>query len=170
MINHKKIILTLILSLSITFGIAEIAQAKMTTSTNNEFTKIEQSLSLKFLVTLGGLGLIGAEIWWFLFSKTKSQEAMSNQGIQELEIIVDGGYNPDRITVNVNQPVRLNFLRKDSNSCLEKVLFPDFHKALDLPLNQTNSVEFTPTKTGEYPFYCGMKMFKGIIEVQTSNH
>ena len=42
---------------------------------------IEQPLSLKILVTLGGLGLIGAEAWWFLFSKTKTQQATSRQGI-----------------------------------------------------------------------------------------
>ena len=53
-------------------------------------------------------------------------------------------YLPDRIVVSAGQPVRLNFFRKDPSSCLEKVLFPDFHKAANLRLNQTTSVEFTP--------------------------
>ena len=35
------------------------------------FQKIEQPLSLKLAIALGGLGLIGAELWWFMFSKTK---------------------------------------------------------------------------------------------------
>ena len=38
----------------------------------SQFKKIEQPLGLKLTVTLGGLGLIGAELWWFVFSKTKS--------------------------------------------------------------------------------------------------
>ncbi len=172
--KHSKIILTGILTLSLSVGTAAVSQAKMETEplqmqTRQSFSRIEQPISLKILVTLGGLGLIGAELWWFLLSKTKSQKATVNQGIQELEIVVDGGYTPDRIQVNLNQPVRLNFLRKDPSSCLEKVILPDFHKALDLPLNKVKSTEFTPTQTGQYTFHCEMNMFKGIVEVKESN-
>ena len=35
----------------------------------SQFQKIEQPTSLKLMVALGGLGLISAELWWFLFSK-----------------------------------------------------------------------------------------------------
>ena len=168
--NKQKAFLTLLLSLGLIFGTAQASNAKIeSTESTNEFSRLEQPLPLKLLVTLGGLGLIGAEVWWFLFSKTKSQQATSHQGIQELEITVDGGYNPDRIVVQAGQPVRLNFFRKDPNSCLEKVLLPDFHKALDLQLNQTTSVEFTPTEAGEYTFHCGMNMFRGVVKVQGSN-
>lgn len=34
-----------------------------------QFPKLEQPLSLKLIVTLGGLSLIGTELWWFVFSK-----------------------------------------------------------------------------------------------------
>ncbi|MGB3513598.1 MAG: cupredoxin domain-containing protein [Microcoleaceae cyanobacterium] len=168
--KSQNTIFTAILTLSLLFGTASVSQAKTEPiETNNNFARIEQPLPLKILVTLGGLGLIGAEVWWFLFNKTKSQKATTNQGIQELEIIVDGGYLPDRIRVEAGQPVRLNFFLKDPSSCLEKVLLPDFHKALDLQLNKTTSVEFTPTETGEYTFHCGMNMFRGVVEVQESN-
>lgn len=166
----KKVILTTIFSLAVLFGTAEASLAKAeSTESSPKFSRIEQPLPLKIFVTLGGFGLIGAELWWFLFSQSKSQTAMTNQGIQELEIVVDGGYTPNRIRVNSGEPVRLNFLRKDPSSCLEKVLLPDFHKALDLQLNQTTSVEFTPTKPGEYTFHCGMNMFRGVVEVQASD-
>jgi plastocyanin domain-containing protein len=33
------------------------------------FQQIEQPLSHKIGVTLGGMGLIGLELWWFLFSR-----------------------------------------------------------------------------------------------------
>jgi len=33
------------------------------------FAKIEQPLALKLAVILGGVGLIGLELWWFLYSK-----------------------------------------------------------------------------------------------------
>ena len=50
----------------------------------SQFRRIEQPLGLKVGVTLGGLALIGLELWWFLLSKTQSQKAKARQGIQEL--------------------------------------------------------------------------------------
>ncbi len=131
-----------------------------------EFRRIEQPLGLKIGVTLGGLALIGAELWWFIFSKTKATKAKSSQGIQELTINVDGGYEPSRVVVNAGQPVRLNFFRRDPSSCLEKVLLPDFHIAQDLPLNHITPIEFTPEKPGQYQFTCGMNMFRGVLEAK----
>ena len=129
----------------------------------SQFQKLEQPLSLKIAVAVGGLGLIGAELWWFMFSKTKSQKASIKQGIQEVDIVVDGGYTPDRIEVAAGEPVKLNFYRQDASSCLEQVLLPDFNKALDLTLNQTTSVEIVPERSGEYNFTCGMNMYRGTI-------
>lgn len=134
----------------------------------SQFRRIEQPFGLKVLVTTGGLALIGAELWWFLIGKTQAQQAQTNQGVQEVAITVDGGYNPDRVVVQAGQPVRLNFFRKDPSSCLEQVLVPDFHKAADLQLNQTTPVEFTPQEPGTYTFHCGMNMFRGAIEVQSA--
>jgi plastocyanin domain-containing protein len=47
-------------------------------------------------IALGGLSLIGTQLWWFLGSKPKSQKA---EGIQEVTITVDGGYVPCLVTV-----------------------------------------------------------------------
>jgi plastocyanin domain-containing protein len=134
----------------------------------SQFQKIEQPTGLKLAVALGGLGLISAELWWFMFGKTKSQKALIKQGIQEIDIVVDGGYTPDRIEVTAGEPVRLNFFRKDPSSCLEQVLLPDFNKALDLTLNETTSVEIVPENPGEYIFNCGMNMYRGVIKAETS--
>jgi plastocyanin domain-containing protein len=129
----------------------------------SRFKKIEQPFALKLAVIVGGLSLIGTELWWFMFSKTKSQPAKIKQGIQEVDILVDGGYTPNRITVQTGEPVKLNFLRQDPSSCLEQVLLPEFNQALDLTLNQTTSVEILPEKPGEYTFTCGMNMYRGAI-------
>jgi plastocyanin domain-containing protein len=131
-----------------------------------EFQRIEQPLWLKGAVTVGGLGLIGLELWWFLFSKPKSRKATAQGGIQEVTVTVDGGYEPSQIVVQVGQPVRLNFDRKDPSSCLEEVRFPDFRIAQGLPLNQVTPIEFTPDKPGRYEFTCGMNMFRGVVDVQ----
>ena len=134
-----------------------------------QFRRIEQPLGNKIAVTLGGLGLIGLELWWFLLSKPKSQNVEAREGIQEVTVTVDGGYDPSHIVVQVGQPVRLNFLRKDKSSCLEEVRLPDFHIAQNLLLNQVTTVEFIPTEPGNYEFACGMNMFRGVVEVQASH-
>lgn len=134
-----------------------------------QFHKVEQPLWIKGAVTVGGLGLIGLELWWFLLSKPKSRKATTQGGVQEVIVTVDGGYEPSQIVVQAGQPVRLNFDRKDPSSCLEEVRFPDFRIAQELPLNQMTAIEFTPEKPGKYEFTCGMNMFRGVVEVQAKD-
>ena len=165
MLNNKYLVGTFV-GLSFLLGATSSPASAQMPEQTKQFQRIEQPISLKIGVTLGGLALIGTELWWFVFSKTKSQQAALNQGIQELTINVNGGYSPDRITVKSGQPVRLNFFRQDPNSCLEKVLLPDFHIAQDLALDRVTPVEFTPEKPGQYLFTCGMNMFRGVVEVQ----
>lgn len=133
---------------------------------SSQFQRIEQPLVFKIAVTAGGLALIGAQLWWFLGSKPKSQQAEASDGIQEVNITVDGGYIPSHVIVKRGQLVRLKFLRRDPSSCLEKVLLPDFHIAQDLALDRVTTVEFTPEVVGQYQFTCGMSMFRGAIEVK----
>jgi plastocyanin domain-containing protein len=127
--------------------------------------QIEQPVPVKISVVLGGLTLIGAELWWFLGRKQQQQQATQSNGVQAVLITVDGGYRPDRIVVVVNEPVQLSFDRLDSNSCLDEVLIPDFGISTRLPVGKITTVEFTPTKVGKYTFTCGMRMFRGSIEV-----
>ena len=60
------------------FGIAAEMPAEPTTQ-NTQFRRIEQPLGNKVAVTLGGLGLIGLELWWFLLSKPKSQKVATRE-------------------------------------------------------------------------------------------
>lgn len=89
-------------------------------------------------------------------------------GVQEVTITVNGGYNPAKIAVQVDKPVRLNFFRKDQSECLSQVVLPDFGITADLPINETKTVEFTPHEVGEYSFACGMNMVRGVVDVQDS--
>jgi plastocyanin domain-containing protein len=172
MMKTKRKLLSHIISLGLFMGIASAATAteiEMPTTPTQQFRRIEQPLGRKVGVTLGGIALIGAELWWFLGKKRQVQQATIQGDIQELTVTVDGGYQPDYIVVQAGQPVRLNFLRKDANSCLEEVLFPDFGIAAKLPLNQTTPVEFTPPKSGEYEFTCGMRMYRGIVAASSDS-
>ncbi len=151
------------LSTSLLLGIAHTANAQVSEPDTGEFRRIQQPLGLKAGVAAAGAGLIGLELWWFLLSKNKAQMAQVSEGIQSIDITVDSGYSPDQIVVRAGQPVRLNFLRKDPSSCLEQIIFPDFNKAIDLPLNQEAAVEVVPPKAGDYAFHCGMNMFRGTL-------
>ena len=131
--------------------------------------RIEQPLPIKIGVVLGGLTLVGVELWWFLGRKQQKRQATQSNGVQEVIITVDGGYRPDRVVVVAGQPVKLSFDRHDSNSCLDELLIPDFGISAHLPMDRTTTVEFSPTKIGEYAFTCGMRMFRGVIEVQKSD-
>jgi len=161
------------LLLGVTSGgaFAQMSHEEMQQSTEQtgEFQRIDQPLWVKGAVTVGGLGLIGLELWWFLLSKPKSRKAAARGGVQEITVTVDGGYEPSQIVVQAGQPVRLKFDRKDPSSCLEEVKFPDFRIAQDLPLHHVTAIEFTPEKPGRYEFTCGMNMFRGIVEVQAGN-
>lgn len=174
----KTAIVTSLASLGLLLGLAsDRAFAQMSheemqpspTGPTEPFQQIEQPIGNKLAVTLGGLGLIGLELWWFLLSKPKSQKAVAASGIQEITVTVDGGYEPSRIVVQAGQPVRLNFDRKDPSSCLEEVRLTDFHIARTLPLNQVTPIEFTPDKPGQYEFTCGMNMFRGVVEVEAAD-
>lgn len=115
----------------------------------------------KILVTIFSLAGIAFTYWFFLMRK-EQEVAVSSDSI---DITVDGGYQPEVISVPKGKTTKLNFTRKDSSSCLEEVVLGDFKIRKFLPLNKKVTVEVTPQKTGEYGFTCGMNMFHGKIRV-----
>jgi len=127
---------------------------------------IDQPVALKGLVAMVGLLVIAWQLWWFLGRHGGGVVARESEaGLQEITITVDGGYAPSRIQVKAGQPLRLSFHRIDPSGCVAQVIFPDFHKTVDLPLDATTSLELPPTEAGVYPFHCGMNMVRGVLEV-----
>jgi plastocyanin domain-containing protein len=121
----------------------------------------------KIIVTIAGLGLIVFIIWFFWLIKRPGVKAtMGSSGYQEAMVLVKGGYTPDIIIVDHGKPVRLNFLRTESASCSEMVVFPDFKKSSKLPEGETVAIELMPDKPGEYEFQCQMGMFRGKLVVE----
>jgi plastocyanin domain-containing protein len=121
----------------------------------------------QIIVTIGGLALSALVIWYFFFSEvTGTQVAAGAGGLQQAQIIVKGGYTPDVLVVKAGQPVRFDFLRQETASCSEMVLFPDFNKSAKLPPGEAVSIEFTPETPGEYEFQCQMGMLRGKLVVE----
>lgn len=115
----------------------------------------------KILVAI--FSLIGiAFTYWFFLMRNEKEAAVASDSV---DIIVEGGYTPEVISVPKGKTTKLNFLRKDPSSCLEEVVLGDFKVRKYLPLNQKVTIEITPQKEGEYIFSCGMNMFHGKIKV-----
>lgn len=118
------------------------------------------SLDKIVVIILGSLGMAGT--YWFFLMKKDKQVAVADS----VDIIVDGGYSPAVIAVPLEKATKINFFRKDPNSCLEEVVLGDFKIRKFLPLNEKVTVEIKPEKAGEFNFSCGMGMFHGRIIVK----
>ena len=80
----KRMVLSSFISLGLVLGVAEGVTAEMPAQhLKDRFRPIEQPLSLKVAVTLGGVGLIAAELWWFLWSKNSPPQTTNNQDIRQ---------------------------------------------------------------------------------------
>ena len=114
--------------------------------------------------------IIVITLYWFWVSYTRRQSGepaqVSQQGVQELEILVKGVYSPAVVKVKAGQPVRLKFLRQEDTECSRFVSFPDFKIHRDLPQDQVVPIEFTPNNKGTFTFTCDMGMYQGKLIVE----
>jgi Cu+-exporting ATPase len=119
----------------------------------------------ELIVTVGGILLI-AFLAWFFFGPKKARQAEVRGGVQEIKITVKGGYSPDVIRVREGVPLRLVFDRQEASDCSSRVVFPDFQVSKTLPAFGTTTLEFTPNKSGQFGFACGMNMLHGTLIVE----
>lgn len=117
-------------------------------------------------VTAAGAAAIAWVLWYFLWSRGGAAAASVVAGVQEVPVLVKGGYTPDTIVVRAGKPVRLLFYRDETADCSERVVFEKLGLDQQLPAFQTTAVEFTPKEPGEIPFRCGMNMLKGLLVVE----
>jgi len=87
-------------------------------------------------------------------------------GAQELLLVAERGYTPDTLTVKKGTPVRLTVEYRERATCQKQFLIPAFAVNETLPDYGSKVVEFTPTKTGTFPFTCGMGMYRGTLIVE----
>ncbi|MHB8483472.1 MAG: cupredoxin domain-containing protein [Nitrospiria bacterium] len=103
----------------------------------------------------------------------------SPDGIQRAEIIADSySYIPDHLSVTLNVPVELIIHNKAwivPHTLVLKDANAGFEINQDIPAGKSTMVRFTPTRLGEFKFYCDKKLLffkshedrgmKGILEV-----
>jgi len=103
-------------------------------------------------VTAAGAAAIVWVLWYFLLSRRPAAAAAlaGQSGVQEIRVLVKGGYTPDTILVQAGKPVRLQFYRDETADCSERVVFDAFGINQTLPAFQTTTVEFTPDTRDEH--------------------
>lgn len=92
--------------------------------------------------------------------------AKQNGGVQEVTInITSSGYKSNVNTLRVGVPVRLTLVTNDVKSCARAFTIPDLNYFKVLPVTGTQTLEFTPTKTGKLTYTCSMGMYSGNFTV-----
>ena len=112
--------------------------------------------------------VLSALILWYFFGPKPRVSAQVADGVQEVRVVVKGGYSPDVIVVRQGAPVKLDFYRDETASCSEEIVFGDFGIARHLPAFETTTIELMPEKAGEFTFTCGMNMMRGKLVVEQS--
>lgn len=121
------------------------------------------------IAVLAGSALFLAAFWWWFFGSRRAEGALARlteTGFQEVEIVVRGGFSPDRVVLRKGKPARLTFQRRESGACTDRVVFPAFGIVKPLPAYASTPVEFTPANSGEFDFSCGMGMVHGRVVVE----
>ena len=123
--------------------------------------------SADFIVVLAGLAAIAWVNWYFFLAERGSVSAAAVAGgVQEVTVVVKGGYDPATVRVRPGVPVRLVFDRQEESGCSEEVVIPDFGVRRFLPAHQRTTVELTPPAAGRHEFTCGMGMLRGQLIVE----
>jgi plastocyanin domain-containing protein len=80
--------------------------------------------------------------------------------------VTENGFEPDNVTVKKGEPVHLVVTRKTDKTCATEIDIKDLGIKKELPLNKAVAIDFTPQKTGEIKYVCGMDMLGGKLVVQ----
>lgn len=95
-----------------------------------------------------------------------SVAVMDANGIQDVKILVTThGYRSDTRTLKVNIPVRITFNSDRAAGCVQVFTIPSYSMKTLLPQNGSQTIMFTPTKTGILPYSCAMGMYTGEFQV-----
>ncbi|HEY7441838.1 MAG TPA: cupredoxin domain-containing protein [Vicinamibacterales bacterium] len=121
--------------------------------------------STQLVVTAVGLALVTGILLFFFGPRKAVAARAAASGVQEVDILVQGGYSPAIVQARRGQPLRLRFNRQESAACSDVVVFPDFGVRRDLPAFRTTIVEIVPDRNGEFTFVCGMNMLRGTLVV-----
>jgi RND family efflux transporter MFP subunit len=96
-----------------------------------------------------------------------SSSGPGHETLQTAKVVVsEQGYEPEKLTLRAGTPARITFVRTTDKTCGTEVVFPALNIKRALPLNEAVVIDFTPGKSGEIAFACGMDMLRGLVVVE----
>lgn len=101
-----------------------------------------------------------------LFAKKETTHTSLKDGYQEITIVVESAYTPNKFIAKKGLPLRITFDRRETADCSEFVSFPDLRVNKKLEPMAKTVLEFTPEETGEFEFVCNMGMYHGKLIVE----
>lgn len=91
-------------------------------------------------------------------------EGKLENGVRTVDMAVtDDGFEPSKVKVKKGEKVRFVITRKTDSTCAREIVIKDHGINTPLPLNKAVAVEFTPTKSGEIRYACGMDHVSGVV-------
>ena len=99
-----------------------------------------------------------------LACSTEAQAPLANTVAMK---VTDKGFEPANLRVEKDKPVTLTITRTSDATCATDIHIDEYDVHAKLPLNEAVTVAFTPKKSGELKYGCGMqKMIGGVIKIE----
>jgi len=93
-------------------------------------------------------------------------EGTVEDGVRTVNVsVTDNGFEPSKVKAKKGEKVRLVVTRKTNSTCAKEIVIKDHGINRPLPLDKAVTVEFTPAKSGEIRYACGMDMISGVVFV-----
>jgi sulfite exporter TauE/SafE len=106
--------------------------------------------------------------YWAVMTGSNSiaQAGSVEGGVQNVTInVTSRGYRSDVNTLKLGTPVKLTLIANNVTTCAKTFSIPNYNIFKMLPQNGTETIEFTPTKTGLLTYTCSMGMYTGTFNV-----
>ena len=102
----------------------------------------------------------------FTGDEIQKSAGVNTAGVQEATITVaSNGYTSNVQTLKVGVPVKLTLVTNNVASCSRAFTIPSLNIAKLLPTTGTETIEFTPTRTGRLGYSCSMGMYTGSFNI-----
>jgi len=91
-------------------------------------------------------------------------EGTLKDGVRTVNVTVtENGFEPSKVKAKKGEKVRLVVTRKTESTCAKEIVIKEHGINQALPLAKPVTVEFTPAKSGEIRYACGMDMVSGVV-------
>lgn len=80
--------------------------------------------------------------------------------------VTQQGFVPADVAVRAGEPVTLVVTRTTDQTCAKEIVFEATGVRRELPLGEPVEITFTPDRSGEIHYACGMHMLTGKVTVQ----